>query len=69
MSAEVDRVNAQVAEVERLRAQVAELRSALRRACSLATTHRAEDRQEILELARLAEGHSVAIVQRAKRRK
>jgi hypothetical protein len=38
--------------------EVDRLRKALRDACSLATTHRAEDREEILQLAKLAEGSS-----------
>lgn len=50
----VDMLNA----VPMLLEEVDRLRKALRAACSLATTHRPEDREEILQLAKLAEGSS-----------
>jgi hypothetical protein len=48
----VDMLNA----VPSLLAEVDKLRKALKDACSVATTHRAEDREEIRQLARLADG-------------
>lgn len=42
-------------DIARYRTGVERLRIALRAACSLATTHRAEDREEIRQLAKLAE--------------
>lgn len=36
--------------------EVAKLRAALHQACSLATTHRAEDREEILSLDKFSQG-------------